>query len=144
MRAWLTGVIAFVLVLAVGRATADPNTASIRVIVNAKSSVAKLERRQVSDLFLKKRSRLGNANAAPVDLGPKSEVRARFSRQILQRDLASVRSYWAQLVFSGRGVPPPELASERDVVEYVASHAGAIGYVSGSASLVGVKAVEVD
>jgi hypothetical protein len=54
-----------------------------------------------------------------------------------------VRSYWQQLIFSGRDVPPPELDSDADVVKYVSKHAGAIGYVSGNGDLAGVKVVIV-
>jgi hypothetical protein len=55
-----------------------------------------------------------------------------------------VRRYWAQRVFSGRGVPPPELANDSEVVKFVAAHSGAIGYVAADAALAGVKVVEVD
>ena len=68
----------------------------------------------------------------------------RFSRDVLERDVASVRRYWAQQVFSGRGVPPPEVTSDAEVVKYVASHPGAIGYVAGGADLTGIKAVELE
>ena len=37
--------------------------------------------------------------------------------------------YWQQRIFSGRDVPPPEFELDREVVEYVLKHAGAIGYV---------------
>ena len=124
-------------------ALAEP--VSFRVIVNAKNPATRLDKRFVADAFLKKRSRWGNdMPIKPVDLSQKSAVRARFSRAVLGRDVAAVRRYWAQQVFSGRGVPPPELASDADVIEYVASHAGAIGYVSGSVAVDAVKIVTVE
>ena len=132
-----------VFIAMVGLARAESN--GVRVIVNASNAVARLDHRFVADAFLKKRTRWDDDVAIqPADLSQKSGVRDRFSHEVLERDVASVRRYWAQQVFSGHGVPPPELASEADVVKYVAAHPGAIGYVGAGASLAGVKVVEVE
>ena len=118
---------------------------ALRVIVNANLHVTRLDRRFVSEAFLKKRTHWNDELAIqPVDLGQKSIVRDKFSRDVLERDVASVRRYWAQQVFSGRGVPPPEVSSDADVVKYVASHPGGIGYVAAGIALDGVKIVEVE
>jgi ABC-type phosphate transport system substrate-binding protein len=125
-------------------ASGDPGPA-FQVIVNANNSAARLDKRFVAEAFLRKRTRWnGDRAILPVDLNQKSKARSAFSQQVLGRDVASVRRYWAQLVFSGRGVPPPELASDDDIVKYVAAHSGAIGYVAAGAALSGVKVVEVD
>lgn len=139
MVRWL---LALALVIATV-ASADPG--GVRIIVNAKNPARTIERRTVEEAFLKKRTRWDDdAAILPVDLSQKSGVRERFSHDMLGRDVAAVRRYWAQLVFSGRGVAPPELASEGDVVKYVAAHAGAIGYVSAAADTAGVKVIEVN
>jgi ABC-type phosphate transport system substrate-binding protein len=133
-----------VIIAMIGLAHAEPN-GGVRVIINASNATVRLDHRFVADAFLKKRTRWDDDRAIqPADLGQKSSVRDRFSRDVLERDVASVRRYWAQQVFSGHGVPPPELASEADVVKYVAAHPGAIGYVSANVSLAGVKVVEVE
>jgi hypothetical protein len=74
---------------------------------------------------------------------PNSEVRRRFTEQILRRPLSAVRAYWQQRIFSGRELPPPELESDEQVASYVRKNAGAVGYVSGSSSLDGLKAISV-
>jgi ABC-type phosphate transport system substrate-binding protein len=123
---------------------AEPGT-GLRVIVNAKNPVTRLERRFIAEAFLKKRTHWdGDEPIQPVDLGQRSAVRDRFSRDVLDRDVASVRRYWAQQVFSGRGVPPPEVPNDADVIKYVAAHPGGIGYVAAGASLAGVKTIEVE
>lgn len=117
----------------------------IRVIVNAKSSTTALSRQAVADMFLKKRTTWSDDRPVqPVDLSQKHPLRARFSRVFLDRDVAAVRRYWAQLVFSGRGVPPPEVADEAAVVKFVAKHVGAVGYVSSNVELAGVRAVVIE
>jgi ABC-type phosphate transport system substrate-binding protein len=125
-------------------ASADPALV-VRVVVNAKNPAKTIERRSVEEAFLKKRTRWDDDSAIlPVDLVQRSSVRERFSHDVLGRDVAAVRRYWAQVVFSGRGVAPPELGSEVEIVKYVAAHPGAIGYVSAGVDLAGVKVIEVD
>jgi hypothetical protein len=80
----------------------------------------------------------------PVDLLQGSPVRASFSKEIHDRGVEAVKAYWQQVIFSGRGVPPPEEESGTAVVEYVRSHPGAIGYVSVRTPLgEGVKVLKV-
>lgn len=134
-----------VFMLALRSPVSSDSGPAFQVIVNAANSAARLDKRFIADAFLRKRSRWDDDRAImPVDLGQKSSARSAFSHAVLGRDVASVRRYWAQLVFSGRGVPPPELASDSDVIKYVAAHSGAIGYVSPGAALSGVKVVEVE
>jgi ABC-type phosphate transport system substrate-binding protein len=134
-----------VLALALRSSSSAEPAASFHVIVNSANHAAKVDKRFVAEAFLKKRTRWDDDRAIqPVDLGQKSSARSAFSREVLGRDVGSVRRYWAQLVFSGRGVPPPELATESDVVKYVAAHDGAIGYVAAGVALAGVKVVEIE
>lgn len=139
MRAWFA-----VLVLLAFSRVATSADAQLFVIVNPKNPVARVDREVIAELFLKKRTRWSDDLAAqPVDLVQKSETRGHFSRAVLGRDVASVRRYWAKLVFSGRGVPPPELATDAAVIKYVGEHAGGIGYVSTASGVTGVKVIEV-
>lgn len=135
--------IALALVLAVApHSSAEPGFV---VIVNASNKARVLERRVVTDMFLKKRTQWsGNDMILPVDQSRGAAVRRQFSEQVLGRSVAEVRTYWNRLVFSGRGVPPPELANDDDVVKYVGKHGGAIGYVASSVKLgTDVRVVEV-
>ena len=115
------------------------------VIVNAANPITTLSEREVSDLFLKKAGAFSdNTKAAPVDLGEKSEVRGAFSRWIHRKTTTAVKAYWQQMIFSGRGVPPPEKGSASEVLAFVRSQRGGIGYVPQGTPLgSGVKAVTV-
>lgn len=112
----------------------------VRVIVHPHNPTTTLERKNVADVFLKKITRWPDgAPIRPVDLHPDSPVRRRFSDDVLNRSVAAVKSYWQQMVFSGRQVPPPELESEEQVVRYVLKNPGAIGYVSTGANIEAAK-----
>jgi hypothetical protein len=80
----------------------------------------------------------------PVDLRPQAAARLRFTERVLKRSIGAVRSYWQQRIFSGRDVPPPEVDSDEAVVAFVSKSAGAIGYVSGTAKLQGVRELAIE
>jgi ABC-type phosphate transport system substrate-binding protein len=137
-------VAAVVLVLALPNAVARAQTAEFRIVVHPKNPIASANREFLSDAFLKKTTRWTDGETLrPVDLRADSSARKRFSESVLKRSVAAVRSYWAQRIFSGRGVPPPELDSDDSVIEYVLKHRGAVGYVSGGAKLGSAKVVPI-
>lgn len=115
-----------------------------RVIVNPQNSATSVDRKFVADAFLKKVSRWPDGESVrPVDLTAESSTRAHFSDEVVRRSVPAVKSYWQQLVFSGRDVPPPELDRDEDVIRYVLRFPGGIGYVSGAANVDRVKVVTI-
>lgn len=143
-RRWALGVLlAFAASVAPTRA-GSAEAPEFVVIVNAKNPKSSVRRDFLADAFLKKLTVWDHDEKIyPVDQRPSAPVRAAFSKSVLKRSVAAVRQYWLQRIFSGRDVPPPEVASDAQVVQFVASHAGAVGYVSPSATLHGVKVVQV-
>jgi hypothetical protein len=134
------------LALAGRRAGAQPASATppYRVIVNAQNPLAWVDRRFLSQAMLKKVTHWDHGEPIrPVDLPAESPVRRRFSAEVHNRSVPAVRSYWQQIIFSGRGVPPPELESDEAVVRYVARQPGGLGYVAGNAEVRVVKVLLV-
>ena len=116
-----------------------------RVIVNTANPASQISRTELARIFMKKRTTWESGTAVVVvDQTERSSTRAQFSNQVLGKDVAAMKSYWQQSLFSGRGVPPLEKGSDTQVAQFVASNDAAIGYVSGSAPLpAGVKVLEV-
>jgi len=115
-----------------------------RLIVNPENPVAAVDRRFVLEVFLKRTTRWPQDELVrPVDLEPTSPVRQRFSEDVLKRSVAAVKSYWQQMVFSGRGVPPPELDGDEQIVRFVLRNRGAIGYVSEGARIESARVVQL-
>jgi ABC-type phosphate transport system substrate-binding protein len=144
----MTRAIAMLLVLvlpvAVVLAQANaPSPPAYRVIVNPRNPVHGVDRSFLADAFLKKVTRWRHGEAIrPVDLA-ESAPRRKFSEDMRGRPVAAVRSYWQQQIFSGRGIPPPELDGDQAVVKFVLQNEGAIGYVSGNAELGAAKVLAV-
>ena len=123
--------------------SATPSADGYKVVVNRANPLTSLDRREVSALFLRRSTRWDDGTPVlPAD-GPASPARESFSKDVHGKKTAAVRSYWLQIIFSGRGVPPPEKSSDSEVIAYVETHPGAIGYVSTGAAIDDVKVLKV-
>ena len=127
-------------------ASARPAEAQYVVIVNANSSVETISKSDLSKIFQKKNRRLPDGtDAMPVDLDKSSSVREAFSQAVHGRGVSQIEAFWQQQIFAGKDVPPETKASDAEVIAYVSSTPGGIGYVSSGASLgSGVKQVTVN
>lgn len=147
MRALLSAGCIVLLVLVAPAVSADkaPPPPPYVIIVNTTNTTTTATRKFIGDALLKKTTRWQNGDVIrPVDQAPDSAVRRRFTEDVLKRSVSAVQSYWQQVVFSGRDLPPPELGSNDEVVKFVAAHDGAIGYVDGAATTTGVKVLGVE
>lgn len=115
------------------------------VVVHVANPLARLRAMEVSNLFLKKTTAWKDGlRVSPVDLIAPASLRESFCQKIHSRGSAAVKSYWQQMIFSGREVPPAEKSSAGEVLAFVRSNRGAIGYVpAGTALGSGVKELEV-
>ena len=120
------------------RAAADEG---YQVIVHVASPVTEASREDVSRFFLRQSAKWSRRQGVlPVDQSSRSAVREAFSRGVLRQPLPAVESYWRRQIASGRALPPPVKTSDAEVLAYVASTPGAVGYVSGGLNLTpGVK-----
>lgn len=114
------------------------------LIVNLANPVVEIRREDASKLFLRKRTRWPNGEPVlAVDQVESSPVRRRFSNGVHRMDVPSVKGFWQEIVFSGKGDPPPERVADADVIAFVKATPNALGYVSVTTSLDGVKPVLV-
>lgn len=125
-------------------ALADDAGPTFRIIVHPDNPSTGESRTFLSDAFLKKVTQWRDGHTIkPVDQHHRSAVREDFSKRVLRRSVAAIREYWQQRIFSGRGVPPPELPSDEAVVDYVLRNRGAVGYVRADTNLRGARVLQV-
>lgn len=116
----------------------------LTVIINPNNPVSQLSIEEISRIFLGKQSNFpGGLKAEPVDQSEDREVYSQFVQYVHEKNLSAIKSYWARRIFGGESAPPRRLAGDAEVIAYVASHPGGIGYVSDAASLDNVKSIEV-
>jgi len=118
--------------------------AAFRVIVHPQVKGNEIPRAVLSAIFLKQALKWGDGRpVVPVDQSVQSSVRRVFSNEVLRQGIVEVQVYWQRKITAGL-VPPPVKTSDDDVVAFVASTPGAIGYISTSTPLrEGVREVVV-
>lgn len=102
------------------------------VIVN-KSNMAVIDRAFVASVYLgETKSWVEGKAIAACDLPEDDAVRVRFTHDFLGKTVANMKAMWAQFTFSGRAVPPRQLASDEEVKRAVSANPHAIGYIRAS------------
>nr|WP_321406371.1 substrate-binding domain-containing protein [uncultured Carboxylicivirga sp.] len=130
----------FMLIVFTGETLAQ----SYKVIVNNTNSISTISKKDISQIFLKKKTKWENGVAiVPVDLTINSTTRELFTTEVHNKKISAIRSYWQQAIFSGAATAPIEKGADKEVIEYVKNNAGAIGYISGSSDASGVKVITI-
>ncbi|MGE0551540.1 MAG: hypothetical protein AB7O24_17830 [Kofleriaceae bacterium] len=132
--------------LVTGLATSSraDEAASFKIIVHPDNPAEAVSRDFLRDAYLKKATEWRGETVRPIDLANKFPVRERFNHQVLRKTRSQLKNYWTQQIFSGKGVPPPEVSSTADVVAYVLANRGAVGYLPvdadpGRARVIGIR-----
>jgi hypothetical protein len=113
-----------------GSTAEEVGSGDYQVIVNPKNRLRAMERSFLRRAFLKKNTAWEDGETIrPIDLTRRFAARPRFAREVLQKTPSQLRAYWNQQIFSGKGVPPPEVDSEAAMIAYVLRTRGAVGYL---------------
>jgi hypothetical protein len=128
--------------LAVGVPSAGADT--FRVIVHPSMKGGQIPRAALASVFLKDVRRWGDGDAAqPVDQSLRSPIRVAFCREVLRQEVEAVNIYWQRRMSTGL-MPPMVKASDEEIISFVASTRGSIGYVSAGTPLPeGIKVLAV-
>lgn len=116
--------------------------AEVVVVVSAENPVESLKANEVADLFLGRSLRFPNGDTAmPVEQSEGSALQQEFYAQVLRRTAAQMKAHWSKLVFTGRGEPPRNVASDAAVLEMLAENPRAVGYIDAASLTPQVKVV---
>ena len=108
---------------------ATASHAEIAVVAGRASQIAKLNEREVADIFLAKTSQLADGHRVnPLELR-ESGLKESFYRVICGKSLAQVNSYWTTLIFTGKGKPPRSIEGVEQLIARLNSDPQAIGYL---------------
>lgn len=125
---------AFVLLLLSKCAIADV------VIVVHPSNTDAIDAKILQRIFLGKEKKFPNGSpSVPVNQTNDSQVRQSFDSEVLGRTSSQVSAYWSKLVFTGKGIPPKEVANDAEVIELVSQNPSVIGYIDSASVTDAVK-----
>ncbi len=117
----------------------------LHIIVNVNNTIDSVTVNQLSRIFNKKSKKFENGMASlPIAQKSNSSVTEIFNRKILNKNAKQLKYYWARKMFSGSNKPPKSLASDMEVVRFVASVENAVGYVSKIPKNKNVKVIRIE
>jgi TonB family protein len=124
---------------------ASPNAlaTNVKVIANSSVKADSISAGDLKRIFLEEKISLGDGTHVEPVLQKDGSVHEAFLQQYLGRSGDDLQTYYRALAFTGRGSMPKKLASDAEVVAYVATTRGAIGYVSASTGTEGVKTLAI-
>ena len=113
------------------------------IVVHPSVEGSQIRRSVLASIYQKDVVRWGNElRIVPVDQSSQTAVREAFTREVLGESLGEVQKFWEQRLATNRQLPPIPRASDDEVLAFVASNKGAIGYVRPGVELPqGVKVV---
>jgi ABC-type phosphate transport system substrate-binding protein len=132
------------LLLALGLvvATWQVAAADVQIIANSSVGTAELSAADVKEIFLGAKTAVAGVDVAPV-LASGGAAHEAFLSTFVGKSDQGLRNHFKTLVFTGKGSMPKSFASDAEIVKYVASTKGAIGYISGSADAGAAKRISV-
>ncbi len=128
----------------------SPTSASedggFKIIVHHTNPIGIVDRGFLRGAFLKTAIHWAHNNRSirPIDLPKGHPARDQFTKDILAKAPAQIRTYWIQRIFSGTAVPPPEAESISAAVAYVLANPDALAYIPATADAGRTKVVRVE
>ncbi len=100
------------------------------LVVHPGNSQAAITRQDVKNIFLGKKSSWDDGRSIDMVVQAAGPLHEAFSLEVLGKSPQQFATYWKKALFTGTGVPPQQLAGDAGVKAFVASHPGAISYIS--------------
>ncbi len=109
------------------------------VVVIGNANLQPLDSETVAKIFTGKQIQVGSVYVTAVNADAGTTIRDAFLRTYLKQDESRYTGYWRVRRSIGQGKPPRELANAIDVINFVKSTPGAIGYINEADVLPGIN-----
>jgi len=136
-------IILVTLLTAITVLSANAGDADFKIIVNSAISASNISTGDLKKIFLQKMKKFSGQTAVIVNLKKGNSTREAFSKKILGKSAKKIDRLYLKNTLSGKGAEPDSVKSDQDVVAFVKSTKGALGYVSSSAKADGVKEISM-
>lgn len=98
------------------------------VVIIGHPGLNKLNTTTVQRIFTGKAIEIDGVHVTAINL-KSGALRDRFLQRYLNQDDEKYIAYWTVRRFIGKGIPPKELSSTAEVIDFVQNTPGAIGYI---------------
>ena len=109
-------------------ATANAQAA---VVVIGHAGLGKLDKKTVKKIYTGKVIEVEGTHITPVN-AVSGQLRDQFLHEFLNQNDEKYTAYWTVRRYIGKGVPPKELPDTEEMIRFIQSTPGAIGYLEES------------
>lgn len=99
------------------------------VVVIGHPSIKRLDTPTLARIYTGRVIEVDGVPVTAVNANAGSEVRSRFLQVYLNQDEDKYVAYWTVRRYIGKGASPREISKSSDVIRFVTSTPGAIGYI---------------
>lgn len=110
-------------------ASPDEQTAGILIIGSKNIPESSLSKTDVQNIFLGKKTKVDSTKISFVIL-KEGDIHEGFLKEYLSRTPSQYDKYWKKMIFTGQGKAPKVFKTEEELVEYIKTTEGVIGYIS--------------
>lgn len=139
-----SGLLGASLVAVVLSTTTPVHAGEVAVVANAKTATGDVDKATLREIYTGVKTKWGDGKKIEfVVLADSGDINDTFMNQFVGRTPAQFVAFWKKQVFTGKGLEPKTVKTEKEVLDYVSSTEGAIGYVGVGSVNGSVKAVSV-
>ncbi|MBF0225889.1 MAG: hypothetical protein HQK76_10580 [Desulfobacterales bacterium] len=111
--------------------TAEGQSEDKGILVIANNSVAKkpVNTDEIRKIFLGEKTRWDDGSRINFATSNNEELMENFLKMYLNKTPAQYRTFWKKKVFTGEGKAPKSFRTDKELIDFVASTEGAIGYI---------------
>lgn len=121
-----------ILVACLGLITSTLAWPEIAIIVHP-SNTNSLDMNDIRRIYLGKTTTFPNGGQViSIDQQQGHDIRINFNRTVLNKSERQVKTYWAQMLFTGKGTPPRMAKDDAEVIKLVSENPALLGYVNAS------------
>lgn len=125
LRALAAAILALALTLCPG--SAEPADRSVVFVVNSSGPLARITVAQIRDIYLGRLHVIDGIHVRPIQV--EGRARELVLDKLLKMSESEFQLYWMRKTFEDGVLPPPLRDTTEQVVRFVRSEAGAIGFV---------------
>jgi ABC-type phosphate transport system substrate-binding protein len=114
----------------------------IVVVVHPSNSLSSLSPNDVKMIYLGNKIHFDSGKKiAVVDQKNDEPARADFFKKAIKIAPEMYRAYWTKRIFSGKGVPPKQIGSDKEVLDFISKTPDGVGYLNANSLNDSVKKV---
>lgn len=113
------------------------------LIAHPKLPQSSVTQPEIKKIFLGKMAHWNNGKRIVLVVQKQGKTHKDFLSGYVGKTVVGFRNYWRKKVFTGTGSPPETLKSDEDVVQFVSSQPGAVGYISSNSAHSEVMSMQI-